>query len=33
MRETFRTEYPGWNMEGEAIAGDFETDVALETAS
>ncbi len=33
MLETFQRECPNWLMHGDGIAGDFDTDVTIETAS
>ena len=33
IRKTFRREYPNWQISGQDIAKDFESDVAIETAN
>jgi transglutaminase-like putative cysteine protease len=33
MLETFQREYPNWHTQEDGIAGDFDTDVSIETAS
>jgi transglutaminase-like putative cysteine protease len=33
MLETFQHKYPNWHTQEDGIAGDFDTDVSIETAS
>ena len=33
IRDTYKSKYPNWQMDGNEISDDFESDVAIETAN